>query len=339
MTMSLAEEETLFMSIGRGFLIGINLLSAVLGLLLCAGGAYLYIEYDNRFENVVSPGPIIGVMVAGFLLFAITMFGVYGAFTGKKWVLMTYLIVVVAILAVEVAASVLFLDYLNVIKATQTTDSSELSGSTEIAINNFIYNSYQTCCMETEYCYVNYTTVCTPAQLCSNVADGEDCVNADSFNAVDIGVCTAFEEIHYEGEVLVGTVESGNDVTCGGGSSEDFFDAVTGWLLANIRFFGYGAIGVGIVQVLIVICGLVLLLLRPAIIPEATVVRDSMGSPTSVYAQPVVTYSGSSSTINSSDRFSVQRSPSGQFSIQPSLSGSRRDDDEFTEYSRASRRK
>ena len=43
---------------------------AILGLCLCAGGAYLWIEYERQFALLVSTGPILGVLVLGFVLFS-----------------------------------------------------------------------------------------------------------------------------------------------------------------------------------------------------------------------------------------------------------------------------
>ncbi|GBG30778.1 Hypothetical Protein FCC1311_069982 [Hondaea fermentalgiana] len=317
------DNESCFMGFGRQFLIFINLVSAVLGLLLCAGGAYLYIEYDDQFSELMSPAPIIGVMIAGLCLFIITVFGVFGAVTGKKWVLTVYLILVVVILAIEVGAAVIFLDYLNVIESSQESSSSDLQDSTEIAINNFIYSSYQTCCVETELCRVNYTNVCTPVELCTNATtsnEEEACVRADSLTSVDVAVCTALQEVIYMEHAIVDEVTTGNSVSCGGGDPEAFEAAITGWIQENIRFFGYGALGVGIVQVLIVLSGMALLFVRPNLIPRAEEIDESSGTYNAAYARPVVPssrYSVDRSEV-SSQRFSVQRSASGRYSVQDS---------------------
>jgi len=283
------DHQTL-VAVGRTFLVVVNLISAILGLLLCAGGAYLYVEYENNFDALVSPAPIIGVIVAGFVLFLITMAGVYGAVTGKRSILIVYLVFVIILVAMEIAAAVIFLNYLKSIENSNSADSSSLQDSTEIAINNFILRTYNTCCFIDENCENELNiNICQLVDTCDNTAiPGTPCVQAESVENVDIGVCTALANFKTGGESIVGPVELTNTVTCGGGDPEQFEQAVTNWLSANINFFGYGALGVGILQIFIVIFGVLLVSINPDVIPEAQVAHVSDGDESATpYAQPV----------------------------------------------------
>ena len=73
---------------------------------------------------------------------------------------------------------------------------------------------------------------------------------------------------------LVGKAQAGNDLSCGGGAPLKFEQAVTTWLESNVHFFGYGALGVGLLQLFIVAFTLGLLLANPTMIPKAEVVSE-----------------------------------------------------------------
>lgn len=317
-------EDNCFQFFGRNFLIGVNLLSAVLGLLLCGGGAYLYVEYDNQFSELLSPAPILGVMISGFILFLLTMVGVYGAVTGKRTVLIVYVVVVVILIAVEVAAAVVFLQYLDVIESSADAEAS--SDSTEIAINDLILSSYHTCCVVSDKAFCDVIPVCTNVFLCSEPLATDACIaNEESDKLVDIGVCTAFEKFTIDGTALVGLVVPGNDITCGGGDPGNFQAAVTEWLRGNINFFGYGAIGVGSLQVLIVAFSFALIFSRPELIPQAAEIDEEDGH-MGVYveAEPVrvskrFSVDSRQSSRNSAQRVSVQRHSAQRNSIRASV--------------------
>jgi len=263
-------------SFGRLLLICINIFTAVLGLLLCGGGTYLYVNYETNFQDLVSTTPIISVMICGLVIFMLSILGVYGATSGKPPVLYMYLGLLLGILIILGAATVLFIDYKGFITSSDSTLSTEIIDPTEIAINNFIFRTYQSCC------YYD-AGICQPLQ-CEQVlfcdaanSSSAACILDTSANRVDFlesnDVCTALSTFSIDLKFLVGEIEPNNSITCGGGDAALFESAMTQWMTANISFFGYGALGLGILLLLLVLATLGLLFYRPElIIPEAYLV-------------------------------------------------------------------
>jgi hypothetical protein len=275
--------EDCFAKTGKSYLVSVNILLAIMGLCLCAGGAYLWIEYERQFALVVSTGPILGVLVLGFVLFVLTMVGIYGTLTGSKRLLIGYLVVVVLLISVEVAVSILFLQYLRYVNASSAAPSGSLSDATEIYINNFVYRSYMTCCVDNPALCGGFPSAqdpkyCEPVPFCANAtAAAQSCIvdkSATPSTKQEIGVCTAFKKFTLDGVALVDKAEAGNDLSCGGGVPLKFEQAVTTWLQSNVHFFGYGALVLGLLQLFIVAFTLGLLLANPTMIPKAEVVSE-----------------------------------------------------------------
>ena len=90
--------EPKIVSFSRAFIMVINLITCIGGLALTGLGAYVEIEYNAKFSQLLSQNAAIGLLVTGILIALCSCFGLYALIHSQKYILMVYFFVILALL-------------------------------------------------------------------------------------------------------------------------------------------------------------------------------------------------------------------------------------------------
>jgi len=251
--------EPRLVSFSRAFLIVVNILTFLGGLVLTGAGIYVYIEYTN-FSVILSQNDATGIIVAGLLTAFIAGVGSYGVVNDHLITLGVYAFVSFVLFLAILSILGLLVEYVDTV-AQVAAGTLTVFNDQQVQVNDFFASAYTACCVQNPtFCpslYANETGYCPPVTFCGKGTSGSICY------AGTYGVNATNPPVHIVSEICgsllsVGVVGPANSATgaCGyPNGASGFFKSAFSFILGNITY-PYISIGLlsGIIFFELVFC-------------------------------------------------------------------------------------
>jgi hypothetical protein len=213
-------------------LLVINTIWIILGLGMCAGGAYVT-SFASQFDGLIDSSAIIVVAVVGAFLFLVGILGCVSVFKlGCKTLGLIYGVFLLILTMAMAGAGIAILNYLGAVPNTGVGGADAALAESRELIDNYINCMYNTCCVLN-----NGTTVTNSASSADAASVGEanstlaKCDTGKS-GTIQAGVCVSLVTFEIQ--------------DCS--SSTSFTDTLTVFLNAYLTQFVIAVFGVAGVQ-------------------------------------------------------------------------------------------
>ena len=213
-------------------LLVINVIWILLGLGMCAGGAYVS-SFATQFDGLIDTTAIIVVAVVGAFLFLVGLLGCVSVFKlGCKILGMIYGVLLLILTLTMAGAGIAVLNYLGSLPNTGVGGADAALAESREFIDNYINCMYNTCC----HLYVNNTD--------ASVGTPQDASSVGGANAT-LAKCNTGKSGRIQPAVCV-TLMNFELNKCS--SSLDFTDTLTAFLNSYLQTFMMAVFGVSGVQ-------------------------------------------------------------------------------------------
>lgn len=270
------------MGCAQGFIYCINVVLFLLGGFLTGISSYVAATFSSGgYGAFVSLNAIYVGIAAGVIMMLVSFLGCAAASKNQnKALVLCYTILVGGILALQIAAAVVIMQYSGVISEQNGLVSSEMISSGTIELNNAILSSYTACCSgcpvsancnNAQPFFANITApncenqnlTCAIVQSCNPPAVNDTCY-VFSNNAViktppvtiDVSVCTVLGGLNQNGSALVGPAATG---ACGRGDPAAYTTNMANYFSERVYWVAVAFAVVAAIQGLIVLSALYIL--------------------------------------------------------------------------------
>ena len=243
--------ETKCMVASSAFLLVVNLLSTILGLVLMGGAAYLWTNKGTI--PGLSDSLVIVAIGLGASVFLVSFLGIYGAMRRQKVALVVYGIVVFLLIVGEIVGVVLLAQYVGVLDAaTVNSDVATVTRQAANAVNDVLFSAYTVCCVQNAaFCSTDVlpgnSGYCAPVQgNCTSAVEDQEVACFSNPNGAQVGqeFCIALQSTELIGVAVTGGTK------CGGGDPLKFRNDFIEWVQANITLVFYAAGFAGAIELM-----------------------------------------------------------------------------------------
>lgn len=247
------------------FMVGVNVLLNIFGLVLIGGASYVLYEFAD-FEDLVPRGTVITILMAGLFIFVLTFLGCYGVWANKHLFICLYIVLLTCAVAVQFVGAYYFLVFFGNASSAESRTGSALEAEASDYFQNYMLSTYTDCCtgcIENLNCdrgnfiepskdengtfFCNQTDPINPqcewALECDDNQANSSCyITPDGLPPFDIlsAVCLFLEvaDTGNQTETVVGPPENG--WSCGAGKPGTYVENFITWI--NARYYWISAI-------------------------------------------------------------------------------------------------
>lgn len=233
----------------RGYLVMLNVVTLLLGLVGLGGSIYVLVEYKD-FDELFSQTAVIVACVASALIAVVSVVGCISAKNDVKCGLALYTTGMICLIACQIAAAVFAAVYLGYLDDVQNSSASNIVKETQQNINDWQLTTYNFCCFDNvDNCPA---AGCTKAANCNDppAADDVCIINAGYSVAVSQDVCNVLASasasfpynnsgttLTLAGKVVGNATIDGASASCGAGTPAGFRSQMYDWFKSNQKIF------------------------------------------------------------------------------------------------------
>jgi len=248
-------------------------------------------NFADGWASVISLTAVWVGIFGGLGMIVISFLGCYAARKNKKMYLCCYLICVAVILALQIGAAVVMVNYSNAFKNAFSTPSSQLQDSADISVNNAVLSLYTKCCSGcpgltanvnqcnnpgayfpgvATYCYNRPSPLGTGLITCDQVSvcptsgvSTSYCYQEPSMPyllppvSIDQSLCSLMTTLDGATGPLVYYVDKGG---CGGGSVSAFVTQVNAYFQPKLYLIGVAFGVIAVIQSIVIFVGIYVIL-------------------------------------------------------------------------------